>query len=292
MKRNTSQTKQAKQRYKEYKRNQKPNIFKILALIILLIFIIVIGIRVCNNMNIEEGSTQFSEGDLVIEKVTDTQTTEETEVETAEVESEEVVEVELSELEIEEIVDGYIDSMNIEARVGQLFFITPEELTGIGIAVQAGETTKTMMKTYQVGGVLLSEQNFEVIDQIRLMVSNMKVYSSTPLFVAIDESGALRITNTKDTLEDTGLNMASIEGGLYLLTEDGNESIEELNVVSIDDGSIIELVENGANIIIADHGFEDAYDTLVKAVRNGDIEEEVLEESVRKVLTYKVKNGI
>lgn len=199
----------------------------------------------------------------------------------------------MSEEEIDEIVEEYLSSMNIEAKVGQLFFITPEELTGIGIAVQAGETTKTKMKEYGVGGIIFSDQNFEVLAQMQLMVSNMKVYSSYPIFIAMDEIGALRITNTRNTLEEAGFNMESIESELYLLTD--GESVlvsESLNIVDLDDGNVIDLVGSDADIIMADSGFQAAYETVVNAVRSGEIEETFIEEKVRRIMTYKVENGI
>ncbi len=245
-----------------------------------------------------EQSVEFQEGDLQIERIADSQ--EETEevveegIELAEELTEEETLVEdLTEEEIEEIVEEYLSKMNIEARVGQLFMIPPEELTGIGIAVQASETTKTMLKTYNVGGILFAEQNFEVQDQMKLMVSNIKVYSSYPIFMAMDEAGALRITNTKNTLEGTGFNLASIEGELFLITEDGNESLnQELNIVYLENSNIQQVLEDGADMVVVEDDFDTVYNTLVSAVRSGDFDESLLEEKVRKILTVKVANGI
>lgn len=296
---NKNQNKQAKERYKEYKRGRKPNKITVIALLVLLLLVIILGMFFCFRDTSNHENTEISEGDLVIEKFTEEGNAEEIDevlTEDATGESGDDVEGitnEMSEEEIDEIVEEYLSSMNIEAKVGQLFFITPEELTGIGIAVQAGETTKTKMKEYGVGGIIFSDQNFEVLAQMQLMVSNMKVYSSYPIFIAMDEIGALRITNTRNTLEEAGFNMESIESELYLLTD--GESVlvsESLNIVDLDDGNVIDLVGSDADIIMADSGFQAAYETVVNAVRSGEIEETFIEEKVRRIMTYKVENGI
>lgn len=290
------EAKSSKQRYREYKRKPKRKTVMIVG-VILLVVLSLVGLGVVYyQQDIAEEQVEYNQGDLTIEKVNETQELTEEYIDTEE-ETEVVEEVvdsnDMTEEEINEIVDGYIDSMNIETKVGQLFFITPEELTGIGIAVQAGETTKSMLKKYGVGGLVFTDQNFEVLDQMKLMVSNVKVYSNYPIFVAMDEDGAVRITNTNNTLEEVGFNIASIESELYLITDEGNESISaELNVVNLEDGTILELVSGDADIIVATDGFESAYNTLVTAVRNGDIEESFIEEKVRKIMTYKVINGI
>lgn len=291
--RRDDERKKAKQRYKNYKRKNNKGIWKIIVAISILLIGIVIGVFFMLKPSSEEETEQFSDGDLVIEKVIDNQNSTEVNTEGEIEETENIEDDLLTNEEIEEQVEQYLSSMNTEARVGQLFFITPEELTGIGTAVQAGETTKTMLKTYKVGGIILSEQNFEVLDQMKLMVSNLKVYSSYPLFVAVDESGAVRITNTKNTLEETGFNMESIESELYLLNETESVNVsDELNVVNLEDGDVVSLVKEGAHIILVDDGFEKAYETLLDAVRSGEIDSVVLEERVREIMTYKVENDI
>lgn len=284
MKKNINQltdVQKAKQRYKDYKKgkNSKTKYVLIIASIAIVLMVL-IGVVLYGQSSEVQEESGFNQGDLVIERVTEAQTG-----------IEEGFETEVT--SIDEIVDGYMATMNIEAKVGQLFLITPEELTGIGIAVQAGETTKTMIKKYGVGGIVLSEQNFEVIDQMKLMVSNIKVYSTYPIFMVMDESGAVRITNTNNTLEEVGFNMALIETELYLLTEDGNESVsQDLNIVDLEEGSVLDLLQGEADMIMVYDGFESAYNTAVNAARSGEFEETKLDEKVRKILRYKVENGI
>ncbi len=303
MKKNRSElteSQKAKQRYKDYKKgkNSKRKHVLIIAVIVIILTMVIGAVIYIQSSEVEDES-EFNQGDLVIERVTETQNGSEESLEMEETLIEEVEEnaealnVAMTEEEIEEIVDSYMETMNIEAKAGQLFLITPEELTGIGIAVQAGETTKTMIKKYGVGGIVLSEQNFEVIDQMKLMVSNIKVYSTYPIFMAMDESGAVRITNTNNTLEEVGFNMALVETELYLLTEEGNESVnQELNIVDLEEGSVLELLQGEADMIMVYDGFESAYNTVVNAVRSGELEETELDEKVRKILRYKVENEI
>lgn len=97
--------------------------------------------------------------------------------------------------QIEEIIGG----MSLEDKVSQLFFVTPEALTGVGAAVQASDVTKTAMESYPVGGIILFSQNVESEEQLRTMNANLHAYSRYPLFLGVDEEGGTlvaRIANS------------------------------------------------------------------------------------------------
>ena len=59
----------------------------------------------------------------------------------------------------------------------RLFFVTPEQLTGVGQAVQAGEGTKEALAKYPVGGLIYFSQNIQSEEQIKEMLSNTASYS-------------------------------------------------------------------------------------------------------------------
>ena len=48
-------------------------------------------------------------------------------------------------------IDAMISEMSLEEKVCQLFFITPESLTGTDVVTQAGDTTKACLEQYPVG---------------------------------------------------------------------------------------------------------------------------------------------
>ncbi len=91
--------------------------------------------------------------------------------------------------EIKEIMD----SMTLEEKVCQLFMVTPEALTGVGTAVQAGAATQNAFDTYPVGGVIYFSQNLQNPDQTRKMLSDTQKYAEErmgfPVFLSVDEEG-------------------------------------------------------------------------------------------------------
>jgi len=94
---------------------------------------------------------------------------------------------------IEELIDERIASMSLEKRVAQLFFITPEALTGYGQVTAAGNATRTSIEQYPVGGIIYFENNISTPEQVIEMLENTKKYyeefSYVTPFLSIDEEG-------------------------------------------------------------------------------------------------------
>ncbi|MFI3171396.1 MAG: hypothetical protein R3Y58_03350 [Eubacteriales bacterium] len=294
---NNHATADAKKKYKEYKRRHRN--YKLISVVIVLI-VLAVGILASvlwDRYRPQEESTNYNEGELQIEKLTEINDSVEIEME---IEQKTVVPEEIEqELDVEdslqEEVDSYMNSMNLESKVAQLFITTPEELTGIGIAVQAGETTKQKIKTYAIGGLIFTEQNFESLDQIQLMLNSLRVYTKTPLFLVIDEVGATRVTNTNTSLYDTGFNLESIENQLYCLSSDSSESTalaNYFNVLFVNDDDVVSVFNEGYELLVVQDDFIEMYEQMVEAVRTGEISEESLDDVVEKILTYKVNNNI
>lgn len=114
---------------------------------------------------------------------------------------------------LEQKIQELISSMTLEEKVCQLFFVTPEGLTGVDLATQAGETTKASLEQYPVGGIIYFSQNIENEKQLTAMTANMQSYSQLPLFIGIDEEGGslvARIANNPAFQVETFPNMAEI----------------------------------------------------------------------------------
>lgn len=97
--------------------------------------------------------------------------------------------------EVQETLAG----MTLEEKVAQLFFITPEALTGVEKAVQAGDTTRECLEKYPVGGIIYFQQNITGEEQLKTMIANTKSYSKYPIFIGVDEEGGslvARIANS------------------------------------------------------------------------------------------------
>ncbi len=89
----------------------------------------------------------------------------------------------------EQEIDAMIAEMTIVEKVAGLFIITPEALTGVGTAVEAGEGTKDALTDYPVGGLIYFSKNIQSREQLTQMIANTKEYCRYPIFIAIDEEG-------------------------------------------------------------------------------------------------------
>lgn len=110
-----------------------------------------------------------------------------------------------------------VSGMTLEEKVAQMFFITPEALTGYGQVTVAGDATNEAYQKYPVGGLIYNSQNLVDIDQTKTMMAKMQQYAdsriSLPVFLGVDEEGgsvtriasneAYGITNI-DNMSDIG----------------------------------------------------------------------------------------
>lgn len=105
---------------------------------------------------------------------------------------------ETQELTSAEKAEKLLSSMSTEEKIYQMFMVRPEDLTGIGIAVQAGEATKSAVQKYPVGGIIYFSQNVEDRQQLKTMIENTQSYSKIPMWIAVDEEGGrvARLGNT------------------------------------------------------------------------------------------------
>lgn len=93
------------------------------------------------------------------------------------------------EQKLDEIVNAGIEVMPLEAKVAGLFIVTPEAITGVNTAVQAGDGTREALARYPVGGLIYFKKNIQSEQQITTMLDNTELYMRYPLFLAVDEEG-------------------------------------------------------------------------------------------------------
>lgn len=94
-----------------------------------------------------------------------------------------------NEQRLDEIVNAGIEVMPLEDKVAGLFIVTPESITGVSTAVQAGEGTQEALARYAVGGMVYFSQNMQSQEQLAEMIDNTLLYTKYPLFIAVDEEG-------------------------------------------------------------------------------------------------------
>lgn len=110
---------------------------------------------------------------------------------------------------LDDVVDTCIDAMSLEDKVAGLFIITPEQLTGVGTAVKAGEATQTALNDYAIGGLVYRTANIKSADQFSTMLSTTATMSRYPIFLAVVEEGeegtvaksAISVTDVKTFAE-------------------------------------------------------------------------------------------
>lgn len=93
--------------------------------------------------------------------------------------------------EMEEAAKQILSSMTEEEKLWQLFFVTPESITGVNTATLAGDTTKEALEAMPVGGIIYFSQNLEDRVQVQNMLANTQSYVKIPLFLGVDEEGGL-----------------------------------------------------------------------------------------------------
>ncbi|MCR5557428.1 MAG: beta-N-acetylhexosaminidase [Butyrivibrio sp.] len=99
-------------------------------------------------------------------------------------------ELEMSENDVmNEIVNGVISEMTLEDKVAGLFFVNPEQFTGVATVVKAGSSTQEALSKYAVGGMLYSAKNLKSKDQTMEMLKTTVEMSKYPLFMATTEEG-------------------------------------------------------------------------------------------------------
>jgi|GEM_PF-2900430 len=81
-----------------------------------------------------------------------------------------------------------LEGMTETERMYQMFFVTPEVLTGFERVYRAGKTTENALATHPVGGLLYSSWNVETDEIAAEMLVNTQGFSATPMLLVADES--------------------------------------------------------------------------------------------------------
>lgn len=84
-----------------------------------------------------------------------------------------------------------LETMTQEEKLWQLFFVTPESITGVETATLAGNATKQALEQYPVGGIIYFAKNLETKEQAINLLANTQSYSKISLFLGVDEEGGL-----------------------------------------------------------------------------------------------------
>lgn len=90
-------------------------------------------------------------------------------------------------------IDETLSGMTLEQKVAQLFIVRPEAITGVGVAVSAGDATRDALASMPVGGLVYFADNLVDEQQTREMLANTRAYAEEvtglPPFLCVDEEG-------------------------------------------------------------------------------------------------------
>lgn len=171
---------------------------------------------------------------------------------------------------LNEMVEESVAGMTLEQKVAGLFFVTPEQLTGVGQAVQAGEGTQEALAKWPVGGLVYFKQNIQSEEQLKEMLANTVSYSSFPIFLGVDEEGG-SVARVADALglENVGP-MADIGStGDVQAAYAANQTIGTYLSsygFNVDFAPIADVLTNPDNTVIGDRAFSDDPQTAADMV--------------------------
>ena len=134
-----------------------------------------------------------------------------------------------------------LESMTLEEKVYQLFFVTNRELTGQYLASTADDGTRIALESKPVGGIVFNEDNIYNRDQLTAMIADTQSYSKIPLFVGIEEEGGVEGFRALQKIDVTHVyDPMSVYGSEYA-TERVNEIGNEIGTAITEVGFNIDL---------------------------------------------------
>lgn len=110
---------------------------------------------------------------------------------------------------LNELIESLLGNMTTEEMIAGMFIVSPEAITGVGTAVQAGEGTKTAITQNPVGGLVYAPKNYNSPEQFTQMLADTRNFAKYPIFTIVQaECGAseygLEATAKASELGDEG----------------------------------------------------------------------------------------
>ena len=200
-------------------------------------------------------------------------------------------------------VISLLANMTMDEKVAQLFVITPEALTGAEQVTVARSMSQDAFKKYPVGGLVFSPNNYTDNVQFKSLLDGYQGFSRSVLGAGLFlfgnnlSEGALRQgvnIGLTDLLIPSSFDVEVVaamkeEAGEDTLVISGDLSSEEILTAYEEEDAAIAAVKSGVELLYNPVDFKATYDLVLEAVRSGEIESEVLEQAVGRILTIKLK---
>lgn len=168
--------------------------------------------------------------------------------------------------ELDKKVQEIVQAMSREEKAAQLFFVTPEALTGYQHVTAAGDTTMAALQKYPVGGIVYFAQNLVDSQQTQEMLKNVQEYAlrtkGIPVFLGVDEEGGrvLRIgSNDNFSVEHVSamgelVKEQNAEDVIYHSADTIGAYLSELGF-NVDFAPDADVLVNADNQVIGDRSF-------------------------------------
>ncbi len=180
---------------------------------------------------------------------------------------------------LDEMVNASIAGMPLEDRVAGLFLTTPEALTGVDLAVKAGEGTENALAEFPIGGFVYAAANVQSAEQFTQMLTDTISKSKYQLFLIMDDEAEL----LAEDLSVYGINMEFADKGEgtfrtvtlpSLLGDRTEEGLVTVQVSGEEDAladACLEAWQNGAHLLYVEEGIQTAYLGMLERIQ-GDAE--------------------
>lgn len=174
---------------------------------------------------------------------------------------------------VENEVNDLISKMTLRDKICQMMIVTPESITGVGVAIQAGDATKEALNKTPVGGVIYFSQNFDSVDQTKEMLTNTRKFAienkGIPLFIAVDEEGG-QVARVSDTLGTTAFNDMYQYKDMGAETAYSNAKTIASDIFALgfdlDFAPVADTWSNPANYVIGTRAYSDDYNQTAELV--------------------------
>jgi beta-N-acetylhexosaminidase len=153
--------------------------------------------------------------------------------------------------------------MSLQEKICQMLFVTQEALTGFTTVTQSGDTTRSALEEYPVGGIIYFGSNLKTADQTRTMIENIQTFaqerSGFGLFIGVDEEGGT-VARLADNLGTTAFDDMAVygaEGDTQKAYEIGITLAGELKNLgfNVDFAPVADVLTNQENTVVQYRSF-------------------------------------
>lgn len=170
------------------------------------------------------------------------------------------------------------EDLTLEQSVAQLFFVTPDQLSGVDGTTVAGAATKEAFTDCPVGGIILMESNIQSEEQVKDLTAGYQKLSEevagVPLFIGIDEEGGRVARIAGSGVADVPVFPPMYEVGASGNAQDAYQSGQGIGAylaelgIDTDFAPVADVWTNPENQVIGDRSFGSDPEMVAEMVKN------------------------